>query len=161
MAIVDPKLKVYNLLTNNWDITNTSNVLPKVHMGWYNTGWQNKPQVTIVMPSYVVMNGGMTGVSAIGPGGSNVRVMQVQMNVSGWAHHEMVDQNGADITVNPRQLAYEFSNEIRRIVEINLDSDPELDWMSWIDMSESVEMRIKPVLFRYDNTIRMLYREEF
>lgn len=161
MAIVDPKLKVYNLLTSNWNIANTSNVLPKIHMGWYNAAWQPRPQVTIVMPSYIVRRGGDTGVSAIGPGGTNVRVMQVQMAVGGWAHHDAKDQNGADITVNPRQLSYEFANEIRRIIEANLDTDPELDWISWIDMSENVEMRVKPVLFRYDNTIRMLYRETF
>jgi len=161
MAITDPKLKVYNLLTVNWAKANTSGVQPKIHMGWYNSAWKATPQVTIVSPSYNVSSGGQTGISAFGPGGAHVRVMQVQMMVSGWAHHEMQDQNGAGITVNPRQLSYQFANEIRRIVEVNLDTDSDLDWISWIGMSENVELRVKPVLFRYDNTIRMLYRETF
>lgn len=159
MPITDPKVKLYNLLTGNWNPTNTSGVTPKIHMGWYNQAWEASPQVTITGPIYNVFRGGTTGISAFTGSGNGVRIVECQMMLSCWAHHEMQDSGGTPITVNPRQLTYEMANEIKRIVESNMFTDPELEWVNWIDMVELVESRIKPVLFRYDNTVRLQYRE--
>ena len=130
-------------------------------MGYYNTAWEAQPQVTIVNPMYSVLRGGSTGITAINGSGGLVRVVEAELLVSCWAHHECKDDNGAKIPVNPRQLTYEMSNELKRIMESNLTSDPELDWMNWTGMVEGVEIKVKPVLFRYTNTVRLMYREAF
>lgn len=159
MPIVDPKLKIYNLLVANWNPTNTSTITPKIHMGWYNTGWESIPQITVTTPIYSVFGGGTTGVSAITGSGGLVRHMQVTMMVSCWAHHKMEETDGTPISVNPRQLTYEFSNEVRRIMETNMFTDAELDWLNWLDMTEMVDNKIKPTLFRYTNTVRLMWKE--
>jgi hypothetical protein len=161
LPITDPKVKIHNLLTANWNESNTSGVTPRIHMGWYNPAWEAIPQVTITAPIYTARGGGETGVSAIAGDGDSVRVMIVTMMISCWAHHNMSESDGTNITVNPRQLTYEMANEIKRIIETNMFTDSELDWVNWIDMVEQVELRIKPILFRYDNTVRLLYREAF
>jgi len=161
LPITDPKVKIYNVLVANWAPANTSNVTPKIHMGHYNTAWEARPQITIVGPRYDVLRGGSTGITAFNGAGASVRVTEVEMFVSCWAHHEMKDNNGAAIGVNPRQLTYEMSHEVKRILESNMFTDSELDWMNWTGMVEGVEMKIKPVLFRYTNTVRLMYREAF
>jgi hypothetical protein len=101
----------------------------------------------------------------MGAGGAKVRVMRTDLLVTPWAHREMSDPaTGSSFTtlsINPKDLTYKMSNEIRRIVEVNIFSDSELDHMSWLGMEEVVDVRIKPAVFRYDNDVRFVYREAF
>lgn len=98
--------------------------------------------------------------TAIGAGGQNVRLIFVDVSIGCWAHHEMVD-GGSPISVNPRQLTYEMANEVKRIMEANMFTDSELDWLTWDGMNEDVDTRIKPVVFSYMNNVRLAYREAF
>ena len=90
--------------------------------------------------------------------------MKTDLLVTPWAHREMVDSSGSSfktLSINPKDLTYDMSNEIRRIIEENMFSDPELDHISWLGMEELVDVRIKPAVFRYDNNVRLIYREAF
>jgi hypothetical protein len=101
----------------------------------------------------------------MGAGGLRVRVMRTDLQVATWAHREMKDPvsgSGFEIlNINPKDFTYKTSMEIRRIVEVNIFSDPELDHISWLGMNELVDVRIKPAIFRYDNDVRLVYREAF
>jgi len=149
----------------NWNPANTKNITPKIHTGWYNAAWNTTPQVTVTTPITNSLRASATGVAAIGPGGTKVRLMKTDLLIAPWAHHEMVDpatgSSFKTLSVNPKDLTYDMSNEIRRIVEENIFSDPELDHISWLGMEEVVDVRIKPAIFRYDNDVRLVYREAF
>lgn len=155
MPVGDPKKVVFDLIKNNWNSANTNGVTPRFEMGWYNEGWQATPQVTFSDPIYVVRQGGETGVTAIGPGGTNVRVMVVELTISCWSHHDM------ELPVNPRVYNFNAALEVRRIIEANYDQLTDVDWINWVGMNEIVEAKIKPVWFRYSNRIRLVYRESF
>jgi hypothetical protein len=114
---------------------------------------------------YSTIGGGSTGVTAIGGGGLRVRVMTTDLTIGVWAHREMIDPatgTGFEaLGINPKGFTYDMSNEVRRIIEVNTFSDVELDGMYWRGMQELVDVRIKPAVFRYDNDVRLVYREAF
>lgn len=164
MPIVDPKLKIRTLLDSGWNPVNTQSQTPRIHTGWYNAAWQTQPQVTITNPRYTVIGGGTTGISAIDGVGGNVRIMQCDVHVDCWAHAEMKTSGGVrfkDTGINSKDLIYDMANEIKRLVQDNLLADPELEWMSWTGMVEIVETRIQPVVFRYSNSVRLVWKETF
>lgn len=165
MPIIDPKVKIQTLLEDNWDAANTQLQTPKIHTGWYNASWGTTPQVTVTNPIYSVMNGGETGVTAIGPGGTKVRLMECDLHVDVWAHAEMKTPAGVRFKdgtgINAKALTYDMSNEVQRLVEGNLLVDSELEWMNWQSKQEFVDTRIQPVVFRYSNLVRLVWKETF
>jgi len=153
------------MLDAGWNAANTHNVTPKIHTGWYNAAWNSTPQVTVTTPMTSTLQGSATGVSAIGAGGTKVRVLRTDLLVAVWAHREMIDpatgSSFETLGINQKAYTYDSSMEIRRIIEANIFSDPELDHVSWLGMTELVDVRIKPAVFRYDNDVRLVYREAF
>lgn len=139
----------------NWTPANVYNATPKIHTGWYNQAWQAEPQLTITGGDTLIVNGGFTGASAFTGAGQLVRRYVTYLTVGVWAHHEM------GLSVNPKEWVYAATNEIRRIIELNTLADPELDFISWLGYADEVETRTKPVLFRVDNEVRMVYRTTF
>ncbi len=162
MLITDPKVKLQVLLRDNWVAANTNSQTPVFHTGWYNASWKTKPQVTITHPTYTVMRGGETGVTAIDGLGGNVRLMQCDLEIDCWAHSEMTNTAGTkfeDGVLNVKDFTYNMGNEVKRLVSGNLLADSELEWMTWMGMVELVDTRIQPVVFRYNNSIRLVWKE--
>lgn len=164
MLTTSPEIKLKTLFDDNWNAANTSGITPKVHTGWYNTAWNTTCQLTIGDPDESVMDGGETGITAFTGGGDLVRFLFTDIVVAPWAHREMVDSNGDtfnSLGINPKTLVYQMSNEIRRIVNDNMFSDSELEFMTWLQKNRVVNTRVKPVVFSYNNMIRLSYRETF
>lgn len=164
MPIGDPKVKIRTLLNDNWNPVNTQSQTPKIHTGWYNSAWGTTPQVTVTNPMYSVIGGGETGVTAINGLGGNVRLMECDLHVDVWAHAEMKTSGGVEFRnagINAKALTFDMSNEVQRLVEGNLLVDSELEWMNWLGKVELVDTRIQPVVFRYSNTIRLVWKETF
>lgn len=162
MLSTAPELKIRTLLLDNWVPANTSNITPKIHTGWYNTAWNTTPQITITDPQDIIHLGGDTGISAFTGGGDLVRFVFTDVLVVPWAHREMVDSNGStfkSLSINPKQFVWEVSNEIQRIIEVNMFSDPELEFVTWLSKSRIVEDRIQPIVFRYNNNVRLAYKQ--
>ena len=154
MPITDPKVKIKTLLDGNWNSANTNGLTPKVHTGWYNSAWADMPQVTITNPVYTVRNGGETGITAIGGNATLVRFQVCTLDVDCWATREGTG-------VNPKDLTYNMSNEVRRIIEANMFSDSELELLTWLGMNEQVDTRVQPVVFRYNNSVRLMWKDAF
>lgn len=164
MPIIDPQVKIQDLLIANWIPANTSNITPKIHTGWFNTAWTKTPQITVTNPEHRPFKGGDTGVTAFKGSGGLVTITHVDMIVAPWAHEQMVDSNGAtfdSLGINPKALIYEMSNEIKRIIRANRVSDPELDFMAHRGMTPVVDTRVKPVVFRYNHDVRLSYTETY
>jgi len=151
----DPKVKLRNLIVDNWVPANVYDVTPKVHTGWYNEAWQAEPQITITGGSTLIAGGQSTGVTAFGGDGRLVRRYVTYLTAGIWAHHEM------GLSVNPKEWVYKATSELRSIIEANTFSDPDLDFIAWTGFEDNTEIRIKPVLFRVDNDVRLVYRGTF
>jgi len=65
------------------------------------------------------------------------------------------------LSVNPKEWVYQASKEVKRIIEENTFSDSDLDFISWTGYEDATETRLKPVLFRIDNEVRVVYRTTF
>lgn len=162
MLSEEPTVKIMTLLSTNWNPANTQTITPKFHTGWYNTAWNTIPQLTVTEPDYTVMRGGETGITAFSGGGDLKRWVFADMIVAPWAHADMVDGSGASfksLNINPKTLVWDMSNEVKRIIDANRFSDPELEWWGWLSKARVVETRIKPVVFRFNNMVRCLYEE--
>lgn len=154
MLTADPKIKIEALLTGAWDDNNTFDQTPKIHTGWYNTSWGGQPQVTITNPMYSVINGGTTGITAMGGTGTLVRLMQCDLKIGCWVTRE-------SSSVNPKAMAWAMMREVKRIVEANMFTDSELEFLTWLNANDVVEDRIQPIAFRYDNSVRLVWKDAF
>lgn len=151
-------LTVRDLIINNWNSTNVSS-LPigttsgtiRVHTGWFNHSW-NQPQIGVVNPTEFPLSGGTTGFIATDAGGAGgVKFMIADMNVACWAHNE------DNTNINPLLLRFQMSEEVKRIIKNNTFPGNDIEWLSWLGRTGFVDTDAEPVLFRYDNQVRLMY----
>lgn len=105
-AIDDPKLVSKDLLKQEWNKANTPESSPPD----FRTGWRDEnlaaPVVTASHDEESPTSA--TGYSGMGPSGpTSVRRGTLQVNV--WTRRDLV-------SANPKTTAYEFSEEIKRII---------------------------------------------
>lgn len=151
----DPILTVYDFLVAGWNSANTSGVTPKIHTGWFNVNWKT-PQVTVTDLREFPVSGGVTGFRSIDSLGNGAKLMIGNMTVGVWSH---VDDNS---NINPKQLTFEMSEEVKRIVKANMLPNigtTGLQWLSWIGRRRVVDTSEEPILFRYENTVSCMYED--
>lgn len=147
MSVSDPKLSIRDLLADNWDNTNTViSEDPLINTGWFNHSWENRAQVTITAPDEEPLAGGATGYSGISAAGEGLKIMVGTMDVECWAHEKMY---GSLAQGEYKQLAYDMSEEVKRIVDTNTLTTSDLEWVSWAGRRELVDTDADPVLYRY------------
>lgn len=154
VTIQDPVVTVYDLLRTNWTAANTSSITPQFSTGWFDRK-NDTTQVTVTNPDEGEL-AGADGYTAIGADGSGpVSRMNGAMDVNAWAHRGMSDIG----SVNPKQLVYEFSEEIKRIIRTNTLTATDLDFVKWDGRSALVETEESPAVFR--QLCRVTYRYQF
>lgn len=107
----DPAETLMHLLRNEWDPTNTHDITPRVHTGWYDYGAGGQ-QVTITNPREVPVNAGTgtTGWTAMGSGGRGVQLIAGEIDINTWPGTR------DDTDVNPKALSSAMKNEVKRIL---------------------------------------------
>lgn len=153
--VKDPILTVRDALVAGWNPANTSGVTPKIHSGWFNQNWK-QAQVTVTDLREFPSGGGSTGFRAIDSLGNGVKLMLGTMTVAVWAHDG--DQTG----INPLQLSFEMSEEVKRIIKANMIPDlgtTGLNWLSWLGRRRVVDTSAEPITFRYENTVSLMYED--
>jgi len=145
----DPKLSVRNLIKDNWDSDNTSSITPVIHCGWFDYK-SNLPQVTVTNSSEVPIGGGETGYFGMVPSGTPAQYWEGSMMVDCWTTREAT-------AVNPKQLVFEFAEEIKRIIKAKYAAVSDLDWISWMGSSEIVHDDQSPVVYRRAGAVRYGY----
>ena len=143
MAITDPKVTITSLLKTNWSGSNTSGVTPTFSTGWFDEKAQH-PMVTITNESEATTGGGNTGYFGIdGAGGTAHQQIVGSVDVNVWSTRD--DSS----SVNPKQLTFEMSEEVKRIVRANYLSATDLDFISWGGRLERVDTNQSPTSYRY------------
>lgn len=155
-AITDPKIVVKDLLTTHWAASSTSSVTPTFGTGWFNEE-SKYPQVTITDPRENPSAGGETGYRGIKADGSGpTQTMLGTLDVNVWSTRDAS-------AVNPKQLVFEFSEEVKRIVRkfytATTVSDAGLQWLAWGGRLERVDSDVRPAVFRYLCEVRYSYQE--
>lgn len=154
MPINDPKIMIRDLIAANWNNAVTENTAPRTHTGWFNARYANTPQVTVTHPNEYTIAGGQTGYRAFGPSGAGVRNVFVDMLVTVWATHDMFS------SVNGKDLMYDMSNEVKRIVSENTTALAEVEWVVWLGKQEPTpDLQADPILFKQVSDVRLFYRE--
>lgn len=149
----DPKLTIKDLIKDGWNAANVSSVTPSFSTGWFDRK-ATHPQITVTNPDEMPVRGGETGYSGIkadGSGPTQTRVGGLLVNC--WAHRD--DGSG----VNPKQLTWEMSEEVERIILANFNQATDLDGISFGDRIERIDDSVSPAVYRYECTIIFWYQK--
>lgn len=152
-AIQDPVITVEELLADNWNAGNTSiGYDPDIHTGWHSDD-ADSPQVTVTNPEESPLGGGETGFSAMdGAGGGAVQELSGTVNVDCWSDRDV--EGG----VNPKKLTYEFTEEVKRIVDANRLTATDLRLIAYLGRAfVPPGSEEHPPAFRYNCPINYLY----
>lgn len=143
----DPKVTVRDLLRANWDPANTSGITPAISTGWYD-GASANTQVSVADPDDSEIGGGDTGLEGIQAGGGHVQARSGFVRCHCWVHRDMEDVDAAG--VNPKTLAWQFRQEIFRIVLANVltPGDPVMDNIAPGASTEVTDADEAPTLYR-------------
>ena len=149
-----PEVVAHNLLRDNWDSTNTSNVTPLIHHGWVDLG-ADEPEVTISDPDENVLGGGETGYSGLSADGSPVQDFTGTVTINVWTDRKRSN-------VNPRKLAWEMRCEVGRILHENYDPTPTYDLYPIADLGARrfVDSESDETMWRYQVTMGYGYRQD-
>lgn len=140
--IQDPKISIKDLIDNNWDTSNTSiSSKPTITTGWWDNSNEN-PMVTISGAEESPIGGGTTGFSGIEP----TKELEGSLQVDCWS-----DRNAT--TVNPKKLTFEFSDEVKRIIDENHDQATDLRYVTFLGRQERPDASETPTLYRYICTV--------
>jgi len=150
-----PKMKVADMLANDWDESNTRGIRPKISSGWWDKS-SSYPQVTVNSISENAVQAGDTGYISINNGdGAPTQLMGGELSVQCWA------QRGNDIgDNNPKTMAFLFSSEVKRIVRANFDADDELNEIGFSGREQIVDTEPSPVVYRFECSVLYSYIED-
>jgi len=156
----DPVVTIHDLLSSNWDASNTplaSN--PSIHTGWYDFG-SSDPQVTITTPDEFTTGGGDTGHSAgTGSGGvAQVRAGTVQVDCWAGTREDLEGAGAGGSDVNPKDASYQMAREVHRIMQEHAGgASSELNSLGADDIRRLVDTDRTPVVYRHEVTVRYTY----
>lgn len=152
MAIADPVITIMDLLDDNWNASNTSSVTPSIHSGWIDTE-ANSPQVTVSNLDEGPIFGSDAPFSGIKPDGSGaVQDFNGTVQTNCWSSRELS-------STNPKKLCWEFSEEVRRIVDANRLTATDLDFIGFQDRNFIVDTQSEPAIFRMQCFVQFGHKE--
>jgi len=151
-----PIVTIVNLFRDNWTSSDTGNLEPKIHTGWFESG-AKKPQVTVTDSDENEITGSPTGYSGIGSGNPNKFVSGIALGNS-WVTRPKAKEY-SDIS-NPKQLAWKFSEEMDDILIANATNPGGgLDEVGMITRRKIVEPDKDPAVFRFELEIGYTYNK--
>ena len=108
----DPKVKIWQLIDNEWWEPETDYAgTPDVHTGWYDNN-SGTPQITVTNNEEFVIGGGNTGHTAISHENNLSQLRRGEMLVNCWSGTRE-DLRGASDTnsdINPKKLSYQMAS---------------------------------------------------
>lgn len=143
---------IRDILDNNWDKANTSSIKPKIKTGWWNESRFDN-MVTISGQTETQSDGGRTGYFGFQSGNGPVKDMDGSVQVDCWSESEQFQTNNK----NAKDVVYEFSEEVKRIVTDNTITINNLRFISWNGRSELPSLDESPTLERQSCTIDYSY----
>lgn len=150
----NPSVIIRNLIADNWEPSNTDypNV-PAIVTGWYENDDFNVPHVCILNFSNPSQDGGDTGFRGQSSAGNPMR------RILGEGFLLSMDHTGTDSTVNPKDLVWQMTMEIKRIVQNNIHDPPEpFNWMNYISENDpGPDSTRRPIIHRQECVIRYSY----
>lgn len=148
-----PEVVVRGVLTDGWNLANTSNLAPRIHHGWVDTEY-GEPEVTISSPNEDVLYGGDTGYSGLNADGQPIRTVDGVLQVDVWA------SRGRTGGINPRRYVHECKVEVERIIDANAlaPTSDDLTHLAFVGARRQPETDEEPIMFRYICSIGYGYR---
>ncbi len=150
---VEPKVAILDLIEAQWDTDNVVGAIkPDFHTGWWNPN-SNSPQVTFTGDDELYE--GLSGYGAIeGGGGGPVQIVNGVLFADCWAF-----RSEGVTSPNPKQLVYDMSEEIRRIILANFNGITNLTYVSVIAIGDvPPDQGDNPMVFRKSVTIGFNWR---
>lgn len=150
---VDPKLSIKDLIKTNWVAANiVGTITPDFHTGWWN------PKSLSTQLTFTGKSGAFQGESGYGAieggGGGPVQIKDGVLFVNCWAFRD----EGAG-SPNPKQVVYDCTEEVRRIVLANFETIANLTYLSVLATDEvPPDPKTSPLLFRESMTLGFNWR---
>ena len=108
------------------------------------------PQVTVTGLSEVVEGGGGSGYTGIGSDGTPSQLWRGTVQLDLWTTREAT-------AINPKQLIFEFKEEVKRIVKANYEAITDLNFIVLRGGGEIVETGSSPVVYRLSGEVGYSY----
>ena len=137
----DPVMSLKSLLEDNWVPANTSSITPDISTGWYDLA-AKRPVVTLTDPVDTPVSNGQVKFFGIVQNGSPNQYMMSTLALNVWVTRTTA-------TMNPKQLRFEFVQEIQRILLAKFEDITDLDFVAWGGGFGQVDSKTKPPTFRY------------
>ncbi len=144
--------EIYDLLTSNWNASNTSDVTPEITTGWYDEE-RELPQVSVTTPNEAPeTETGFTSIAA--DSGTPVQQQNGIVDCHIWA----TEPSSPDGT-NVKQLLFEMQQEAKRIVNANWNNATDYEFISWFGGRQLVESERQPSMYHYAGEVGYAYRD--
>lgn len=148
----EPVVTIKNLLEDNWNSSNTSNITPKFKDGFIEKRIE-RPLITVSGAEESPIDGGQTGFVGIQSGKGPAKLMDGTLQVDCWDDQD----NRRTDSVNAKIVVYEFSEEIKRITTEEVFNAQDLRYISWIGRTQQPDATESPTVFRQQCLIRFGY----
>lgn len=148
----DIKLVIRDLLTNQWDATETVlDSQPDIHTGWYDYD-AGTPQVTITNVNHFTIGGGNTGLNAMPSGSGQTPDKRTgTILVNAWSGTR------ENVSQNPKKIAYSLTKHIDDIIGKNTTGHTHINSLATESVREIVEEDAPEVVTRREITARFTY----
>lgn len=144
---------IKELLEDNWDNTNTAiNSDPEITTGWW-TESRSENMVTVSGQSENAIDGDRTGYFGYQSGNGPAKLMNGLLQVDCWSDAEQFETS----TTNAKDVVYDFSEEVKRIITNKTFTVDNLRFASWLGRVEQPALNESPVLERQSCDIRYGY----
>lgn len=157
MALLkEPVVKLREILLANWNQANTDfHDTPVIVTGWVENDDWAKPHVCLVFPDESPMSSGNTGFTGQSSIGRPSRRMLGRILVTCMTHEDM-----ADIGNSPKSIAWQMSEEVKRIMDENYyEPGDGINWITFVGRRGVTDSVRRPLIFRQDCDITYSYDE--
>lgn len=158
-TIEDLRVTLRDLLRTSWAPSNSDGVTPEFITGWVNPE-SARPQLTISGLRQIALRGGSSGYAALDAGGAGpIKLVQDQVDLNAWAHHEAEHADGSPTNVNPKQQVYSLMQEADRIITANaVLLDGRLSTALVDAIEQPPDLTRRPAVFRYAGMVISTWR---
>lgn len=152
-----PEIKVKDLVKNNWDKTNiTSEITPDFKTESPDFNDIISDSIYFHNPTENSTGGGDTGYSSLNQSGG----APTQRSI-GTVQADCLSRRKKDVSsVNPKQVIFDISEEVKRIIRNKFDQDSEIDFFTFLNKDRKINTDVKPTIYRYKCEIRYHYIEQ-
>lgn len=156
----DALKEIKDRIEGQWDNTNTAiGSDPHFGFGWFNRQ-NDEPQVTVFPREDSKTAGGYQYMTSGGGGIEYDSEVQIHF----WLHRKQIPSGDSstlnDQSVNPRQLAHEFGQEVDRIIIDDPFAITEYQWMAPAGLTMLAESEQSPTIWHYVKRVTARMRND-